>query len=139
MQNINEKILFLSEIQDVLGAVRDLRTVLVETSLSALTEAIEAIRKGWRFDYSSETYSSGCDYDDHGGTEQWELSGPGLPESKYWNGEWDYRSHEGGPSAKEVLEAGDISSVCGRSNPKHAGDVVRALQTLTAIFPKKGD
>ena len=36
MKNINEKILFLSEMQDVLGAVRDLRTVLLETPLPAL-------------------------------------------------------------------------------------------------------
>ena len=127
----------LHEVADLLGGLEEVRTILLETPLPALTDAIEAIREGWRLGYESHATMDGTDYDDHWGTETWCLSGSRLPEPKYWYGEWDHRSREGGPSAKEVLEAGQISSVRGRSKPKYAEDVMRALMALTAIFPKE--
>lgn len=137
MKNIDQTRRILSEVSDLLGSVEELRKVLLETSMPALTDAIEAIREGWRLEYESHATMDGADYDDHWGWQSWCLSGPMLPEPKYWHGDLDHHGSHGGPSAKEVLEAGQISSVRGRSKPKHAEEVMRVLIVLTGIFPKK--
>lgn len=134
MKDITAAIRTLDEVQALLGSVKELREVLVETRMSVLTEVVDAIRKGWHLKYESHATSSGPDYDDHFGDESWRLSGPELSEPKYWHGGWDHRS-TGIFFPKELWELLPVSV---RTRNKYANEVLRALSVLSGIFSEEG-
>jgi beta-galactosidase/beta-glucuronidase len=137
MENIQDAIRTLTDVQQFLGAVEELRKVLLGLPMEAITEALSAIRKGWRLEYGNEVYRSGDDYDDVSGGETWCLTGPSLAKGKYWQGQWDHRSREDNLDIGDVLDTADMGSV--RMNKKFGKEMVEALQVLSAIFPKGGD
>lgn len=134
MKDIREVIGTLDEVRALLGSVEELREVLLKTPFPVLGEVLDAIRQGWRLKYESRAIMDGADYDDHYGEESWRLSGPELPEPKYWHGSWDHRS-SGNFFPKELRQMLPVSV---RAKHKHGEEVLRALCVLSGIFPEKG-